>query len=85
MEKIELADGTVIESAHCLESAGALFVYLTGDDMTMTQGFALFSDPEKTKTIKEDRYGEKKTYRGYKTLAAISNEYGNVNIVLHKN
>ena len=36
----------------------------------------LLNDPEKTKVIKGERYGEKQTVRGYKHLCSVSEEMG---------
>lgn len=72
-EKLTLCDGTEI-TGHFRETLGGLYVYTFGE--SLADMFALLIDPEKTKTIKSEENGEKKTVRGYKHLRAISEEIG---------
>ena len=73
MEKLILNNGDEL-SGHLLESDGRLFIYMYG--ISMADAFALLIEPENTKTIHWERYGEKGTVRGYKHLKAISEETG---------
>lgn len=73
METLTLNDGTVL-NGRLIETETRLFLYIYGK--TMTEVFNLLIDPEKTRVIKEDRNGEKRTVRGYKHLRAISEEMG---------
>lgn len=72
-EKLILNDGTEL-TGHMIETDSRLFVYLY--EITMADAFALLNDPEKTKVIKGERYGEKQTVRGYKHLCSVSEEMG---------
>lgn len=83
METLLLNDGTVLDG-HVLEDGEGLklFVYLEG--VSMSRGFALFSDPEKTSRIIVNNGESSKTYKGFTRLLAINNEYGNCNIMMAK-
>lgn len=70
-ESLTLNDGTVL-NGHALETETRLFLYIYG--MTMAEVFEQVNDPEKTKKITAERYGEKQTIRGYKVLISISLE-----------
>lgn len=72
-EKLTLNDGTELEG-HLIETDARLFVYVYG--LAMAEAFELLNDPEKTKKIVAERYGEKTTVRGYKHLYSISEEAG---------
>ena len=74
-EKLILNDGTEIKG-YFIISDSRLFVYMT--DISLADAFALMNDPEKTKVIKEDRYGEKTTARGFKHLYTITEESDNM-------
>ena len=70
-ELITLNDGTVIEG-YFIVSDNRLFVYMK--NISLSDAFPLMNDPEKTRIIKENRYGEKTTVRGFKHLYAITEE-----------
>ena len=70
-EKLTLNDGTELQG-HAIETETRLFVYVWGK--TLTEVFELLNDPEKTKRIIAERYGEMQTFRGYKRLMSISDE-----------
>lgn len=72
-EKLTLNDGTELVG-HMIETDSRLFVYLY--EITLAAAFELLNDPEKTKVIKSERYGEKQTVRGYKHLCSVSEEMG---------
>lgn len=82
-ETITLADDTLIENAHCIESGDNLFVYIERTD-NMNKYFKLFIKPEKVRTIKSNRFGQLATYEGFTDMTSISKEYGNINIVLRR-
>ena len=82
-ETILLANGTLIENAHGLESSGMLFVYILGTEDLRTY-FDLFIEPENLTVIHENRYGQEKDYAGYTDLYSITKENGNVNLALRK-
>lgn len=81
MEVITLYDGTVVKG-HCIETDTELFVYLDG--LTVAEGVALFSSPEKTERITEMNHGNEHVYIGYTDIYAASHEYGNCNLVMRK-
>ena len=70
-EKLTLADGTELVG-HGVETEVRLFLYIY--EQTLKGVFDLMIDPEKIKTIKFDRYGEKGKYSGYKHLVSVSEE-----------
>ena len=82
-ETILLANGTLIENAHCLESSGVLFVYIQGTDDMQTY-FNLFIEPENLTEIHENRFGQESEYTGYTELYSITKENGNINLALRK-
>lgn len=82
-EKLILADGTEL-SGHGIETETRLFLYIY--EQTLKGVFDLMIDPEKIKTIRSDRYGEKGKYTGYKRLVSVSEERGGmICAVLKKN
>lgn len=83
METILLANGTLIEDAHCMETNGRLFVYIS-NQTDLRRFFDLFMEPRNTRIIEADRYGDKTTYEGYTYLYSLSREYGNINIVMKR-
>ena len=70
-EKLTLNDGTELEG-HLIETDIRLFVYVW--NRSLGDVFALLNDPEKTKKIVEERFGQSKTVKGYKRLMSISDE-----------
>lgn len=65
---------------HCFCDDFHLFVYL--DNMSITDGFPIFSNPENLDIIHEKSYEYEREYTGYTVLKSISSEYGNCNVVL---
>jgi len=72
-ETLTLNDGTELVG-HLLETENRLFVYVW--EKTLAEAFELLNDPERTKKIVAERYGETKTVKGYKHLVSISEESG---------
>jgi hypothetical protein len=72
-EKLTLNDGTEL-NGHVRETLSGLYVYTFG--AILADVFAVMNDLEKTKVIKSEENGAKKTIRGYKHLRAISEEMG---------
>ena len=70
-EKLILKDGTELHG-HQIETDIRLFVYIF--DKTIAEVFQLLIDPEKTKTIKWERYGITGTVKGYTRLMSLSDE-----------
>lgn len=73
MEKLTLNDGTVLENSHALMVGERLFIYISSG-ATFAEVFELLNDPEKTKKITQDQYGEKTTFRGFKRLINVTDE-----------
>lgn len=82
MEKLILNNGDELQG-HLIESDGRLFLYMQG--ITLEEAFGLLIEPENTKVITEERYGNKKTVRGYTRLYSISDENGMICAALKKN
>lgn len=70
-EKLTMNDGTEI-TGHLIETEVRLFLYMY--EITLSDAFALLIDPDKTKKIDWNRYGETGTVRGYRKLMSISVE-----------
>lgn len=79
VDRITLNDGTVLEG-HILENGDGQMIFVYLDGMSLTDGFVIFNDPERTKRI----YAGEKTYEGYTQLWAINNEFGNCNVTMRK-
>lgn len=71
-EKLTLNDGTEL-TGHLLETDSRLFLYIYGG-LSIGEVFPLVNDPERTKKITAERYGQTQTVRGYKNLMSISVE-----------
>lgn len=72
-EKLTLNNGDELHG-HLLETETRLFLYLY--EISLADAFAELIEPENTKIIKWERYGDKGTVRGYKHLVSISEESG---------
>ena len=70
-EKLILKDGTELHG-HQIETEVRLFLYVF--DLTLAEVFQLLIDPEKTKSITWERYGNTGKVTGYKRLMSISDE-----------
>lgn len=81
METLTLNDGTVV-TGHCICDDNDLFVYLDG--MSVADGVALFSEPERTNRIIAENHGQTHEYTGYTEVYSASHEYGNCNLVMRK-
>ena len=75
MDKIILADGTVIENAYVLQSIGRLWFYFT-NGMNIREVFALMADPEKTERITMIRGETETVYEGYVSILNIMRDTG---------
>ena len=83
VEELTFNNNQVVEG-HAIETDSRLFLYMF--NTTMTEAFNLLNDPENTKKIKAERYGDKVTYTGYKHLCSISEESnGMISSSLKKN
>lgn len=70
-EKLILNDDTEIQG-HLIETESRLFLYMY--NITLAEAFNLLIDPEKTETIRWERYGETGTIEGYRKLMSMSVE-----------
>ena len=71
METLTLNDGTQIRG-HYIETETRLFLYCF--EITLAESVQLLNDPEKTKVIRMERYGETSEVRGYKHLYSVSED-----------
>ena len=71
METLTLNDGTEIDG-YFIVSGDRLFVYMK--NISLTDAFSSLNDPEKTKVINQDRYGEKSSVFGFTHLYTITEE-----------
>ena len=82
-ETITLNDGTLLNGAIINNGDGRLiFVYLY--KMSLPDGFALFSDPNKTIRMIAINHGNEHVFEGYTEITAINSEYGNCNLTMRK-
>lgn len=83
MKTITLNDGTVV-NGNILDNGDGIiiFVYLFG--LSLAEGFALFSDTNKTSRIIANEYDVETVYEGYTNISAINTEFGNCNLVMRK-
>lgn len=83
METLTLVDGTELAGSILENGDGkTIFVYLTG--LSLTEGYAIFSNPENVETIIAVNHGEEHVYEGYTKITAINTEFGNCNITLRR-
>lgn len=83
MEKLILNDGTQV-NGHILPNGDDRIIFVYIDKMSLAEGFVLFSDPEKTKRIVANFYGEETVYEWFTELTSISSEFGNCNITMKR-
>ena len=81
METIILTDGTLL-NGHILEDGVGELIFIYLEDVSLPEGYALFSDKTKVSRIVASYHGEETVYTGYTELWAISNEYGKCNVVM---
>lgn len=80
-ETITLSDGTVVEG-HILEHVDDTMIFMYLLNKTVVEGILLVSG--KLEHVIASRYGAEHEYTGYTYIYAVSNEYGNCNLVLKK-
>lgn len=80
-EKLILNNGTEIHG-HFLESEERLFLYMY--DIAFEEAFNLLIVSDNTKIIKQERYGQEQTVRGYKHLYSITEEVNGISAALKK-
>ena len=83
METIRLNDETVL-NGHILENGDGLIIFVYLDGMSLTDGFRLFSDPNRTVHMVAMNHGVQHVYDGYTEIVAASSEYGNCNLTMRK-
>ena len=72
-QKLTFNDGTEI-TGHMHEANGRLFLYL--EEISLQEAFTLLIEPENTREIRAERFGQEITVRGYNDLLSISKENG---------
>lgn len=84
-QTVTLADGTVLNGYAGRSSlSGEIWVWLD-EGTSMVTAFGLFSDPEKTATIRTDLTEDtSETYEGYTTMSLIREDEGKVTIRMRK-
>ena len=66
---LQLADGTILEDSSCGFADKTIWCWIKG--RTMADCFALFSDPEKTKTISMMYHASGYRYKGFTDMQVI--------------
>ena len=85
MQKITLADGTIINNAYAMLVDGQLFIYITSTNMDIRDVWNLLSNTRKTKRIRSQAFGEDVTYQKYTDIYFIRCETdGSMNAGLRK-
>lgn len=72
METLTLNDGTILANSHALLSGRTLWFYL--GSVTFTEAFELMNDPNKTRRIISNSYGDEQEYNGYTDLFCLRRE-----------
>ena len=74
MQRITLADGTILNNAYALLVDGNLFIYITTTTMDIRDVWNLLSNTRKTKRIRSQAFGEDVTYQKYTDIYFIRRE-----------
>jgi len=83
-EYITLADGTVVENAYVVKLSGTnIAVYVSGSH-TFAEMSGWFGDPEKTKRMVSEQYGEKATWKGFTVVTTVQINAGESYVCLQK-
>ena len=84
MNKITLADGTVIQDAYAMPVNNDLFIYISGNEDIRAM-WDLLSNTRKTKRIRSQAFGTDETYLKYTDIRGMSKEDdGSINARLRK-
>ena len=84
MNKITLADGTVIQDAYAMLVNNDLFIYISGNEDIRAM-WDLLSNTRKTKRIRSQAFGADDTYLKYTDIRGMSKEDdGSINARLRK-
>lgn len=82
-ETLTFADGTTVDG-HILPDGMGLRIYVYLDDMSLSEGYVLMSNADKTSSITAYSHGTTTVYEGFTEIIAISTEFGNCNLVMRK-
>ena len=83
METLTLNDGTVLNGTIMEGGSGQeIYVYLQG--MSLSEGFMIMNNPNRTKHIIADNRGTQHVYDGFTVIFSINNEFGNCNLTMRK-
>ena len=78
-----MKDGTILTDSQCGYADHTLWCYVKG--LTMSEAFAMFSDPEKTgKIIFRYSYGVEEVYEGFTEMISINKREFTIDICLVK-
>lgn len=83
MEQIILIDGTVLDG-HIIDNGDGQVIFVYLNNMSIVDGFNIFSNKERIKKIIASSHGEEFVYNRYTELFSISHEFGNCNIALRR-
>lgn len=70
-EWIELADGTKLEDSYVVKMGGEGIAVYTKAVRSLREAWVLFGDPEKTRRIVSDQYGDVNEWNGFTEPTAI--------------
>lgn len=85
MRTITMADGTAYHCTRCGAADGFLWLDIEDYDGSIVDAAVLFSDAEKTKSIKHEWDGnDKEEYDGYTELVRVGFTEKTLNVVLEK-
>ena len=84
MQKLTLNNGSVLENSHAMISDQNLFIYIM-NGFGIMEVFNLMIEPENTKKIIYEAFGETTTFSGFKKLKAVRDEgNGMITVTLRK-
>lgn len=84
-EWIELADGTRLNDAYVVKLSSEQIAIYSAWAGTFPEAVAIFCDPEKTREIRSDQYGDRETWEGFTVpTAMVITENGILSVNLKK-
>lgn len=83
METITLNDGTELKG-HIYDNGDGKLIFVYLDKLSLMDGFALFSEPNKTIRMVEMNHGNEHIFEGYTEITSINSEFGNCNLTMKK-
>lgn len=83
-EWIRLADRTRVNDAYVVKLDEANIAIYAGSISTVAEAWQKFGDPEKTKKMHSEQYGEKADWIGFTTVTAIQENNNGVSVCLRR-